>query len=356
MNNSIKETILKNRPKLSESSVRTYVSILKNLYKSVFPDDKDIDITKFDDDVKILDHLKTLESSKRKTVLSALFVISKNEKFQELMQSDGKQYNDDQNKQEATETQKENWVSQEDIKQVIDKYAKFVKSISTKETLTTKEFQFYQDYIILCLMSGLYIPPRRLKDWTEMKIKNAGESDNMIECTSGKKKRQTFEFVFRTYKTAKYYGAQKVDIPKELNIILQAFLKHCPTDYLLCDSHNSKLTPVKLNQRLNKMFGKKVSCNMLRHSFLTEKYKDIPALNQLKEIASDMGHSVMEGLQYVKKDAPIEKPQVEPVKIEPAKVETKFKSVLSHDDSDTRNEIDAIKNLAIVSKAKRTKK
>ena len=314
MNTEIKEAILKNRPKLSESSVRTYVSILKNLYKAVFPEDKETDVKKFDDESKIIDHLKNQQPNKRKTILSALFVISKNEKYQDLMQSDGKEYNAEQNKQEATETQKENWVSQTDIDDLIAKYAKCVKGISVKETLTTKEFQLWQDYIILCLMSGKYVPPRRLKDWTEMKIKEAGEADNAIECNSGKRKRQTFEFVFRTYKTAKYYGAQKVDIPKELNLILSPFMKHCPTNYLLCDSHNSKLTPVKLNQRLNKMFGKKVSCNMLRHSFLTEKYKDIPALTQLKEIASDMGHSVMEGLQYVKKDAPVEP---EPVKEEP---------------------------------------
>ena len=314
MNTEIKDAILKNRPKLSESSVRTYVSILKNLYKAVFPDNKDIDVNKFDEDSKIIDHLKSQPPNKRKTILSALFVISKNEKYQDLMQSDGKEYNAEQNKQEATESQKENWVSQTDIDELINKYGKYVKALSSKETLTTKEFQLWQDYIILSLMSGKYVPPRRLKDWTEMKIKEAGESDNSIECTSGKKKRQTFEFVFRTYKTAKYYGAQKVDIPKELNLILQPFMKHCPTSYLLCDSHNSKLTPVKLNQRLNKMFGKKVSCNMLRHSFLTEKYKDIPALTQLQEISKDMGHSVMEALQYVKKDAPVEP---EPVKEEP---------------------------------------
>jgi hypothetical protein len=65
------------------------------------------------------------------------------------------------------------------------------------------------------------------------------------------------------------------------------------------------LTPVKRNQRLNKIFGKKVSCNILRHSFLTEKYKDIPAIKQMQETANDMGHSINEALMYVKKDAPI---------------------------------------------------
>jgi hypothetical protein len=40
---------------------------------------------------------------------------------------------------------------------------------------------------------------------------------------------------------------------------------------------------------------------MLRHIYLTDKYKDIPAINELKQTASDMSHSVAEALEYVKK-------------------------------------------------------
>ena len=321
--NEIKDAIIKNRPTLSESSVKTYCSILKNLYKSIYPDDKEVEVKKLDNDKIVLEHLKSLTSNRRKTILSALFVISKNDKYHELMMSDGKEYNAEQNDQEMTESQKENWLSQDQINDVINTYAKNIKKLNEKETLTVKELQYWQDYIILCLMTGKYIPPRRLKDWTEMKINNATNTDNLIECTSGKKKRKTYDFVFNNFKTAKFYGAQRVPIPKELNLILEQFIPKCPTDWLLCDSHNSKLTPIKLNQRLNKILGKKVSCNILRHSFLSDKYKDIPALKELQNIASEMGHSVNEALLYVKKDAPephYDKPViVEPVNEEPVK-------------------------------------
>jgi hypothetical protein len=39
---------------------------------------------------------------------------------------------------------------------------------------------------------------------------------------------------------------------------------------------------------------------MLRHIYLTDKYKDIPALKELKKTAAEMSHSVSEALEYVK--------------------------------------------------------
>jgi hypothetical protein len=39
----------------------------------------------------------------------------------------------------------------------------------------------------------------------------------------------------------------------------------------------------------------------LRHSFLSEKYKDVPALDDLQKEAKEMGHSLIEHLEYIKK-------------------------------------------------------
>lgn len=40
----------------------------------------------------------------------------------------------------------------------------------------------------------------------------------------------------------------------------------------------------------------------MRHIFLTEKYGDIPAIKEMEKTAHDMGHSVSQAMQYVKKD------------------------------------------------------
>ena len=127
-----------------------------------------------------------------------------------------------------------------------------------------------------------------------MKIKNIDkEKDNYID--------KGF-FVFNSYKTAKYYGSQRIAISNKLKVLLRKWIKLNPTDHLLFDTHFNALTPVQLTQRLNKIFGKKASINILRHSYLSEKYKDIPALKELEETAKNLGHSLSESLQYVKRD------------------------------------------------------
>jgi hypothetical protein len=47
--------------------------------------------------------------------------------------------------------------------------------------------------------------------------------------------------------------------------------------------------------------GKKVSTDMLRHIFLTDKFKDVPAINDMQQLATEMGHSMMQQQLYVKK-------------------------------------------------------
>jgi integrase len=98
--------------------------------------------------------------------------------------------------------------------------------------------------------------------------------------------------VFNRFKTAKTYGEQKVNIPTALKSILNKWIKINPTDYLFFDSNMNPLSSVKITQRLNKIFGKKVGSSMLRHIFLTDKYGDLKEEQQT--LASAMGHSVHE--------------------------------------------------------------
>lgn len=325
------DVISKARPNLSQSSIKTYSSILKNLYKKLYPEDKDIDIKKLDNDKVVLDYFKNIDGSKRKTYLSALFIISNNKEYHNMMVSDIHNYDENEKKQIMSESQKENWMSQKEINDVVSKYSKMVKKMVLNE-LTNKQYQIYQDYIILCLMSGAYIPPRRLKDWSEFKVKNIDDNSNCLEkVITANKRKQEFEFVFRNYKTAKFYGTQKEKCPPELYKILKPFISICKTDYLLCDIQGNKLTPVKLNQRLNKIFNKNVSCNILRHSYNTELFKEIPNLDKLTEVAQAMGHSVIQSLLYAKKDAP-----------DGNENNTEIKN----------NELEDIKKLGIVSKSK----
>jgi len=95
-----------------------------------------------------------------------------------------------------------------------------------------------------------------------------------------------------------------VEVPKPLATILNAWIKINPTDWLLFDTNMNHLTPVKLNQRLNKIFdGKKVAINALRHSYLTGKYADTITKNkEINETMTEMGSSKGMLTTYVKED------------------------------------------------------
>jgi hypothetical protein len=56
-----------------------------------------------------------------------------------------------------------------------------------------------------------------------------------------------------------------------------------------------------MTHRLNEIFGKKISTSMLRHIYLTNKFKGID-LSELQKTATEMGNSPMQALMYIKKD------------------------------------------------------
>lgn len=281
------------RPNISKSSLKTYESILRNLYFKVFNSDE-IDVKKFDESDKIIKHLKNLPPNKRKTILSALVVITDNKEYRELMLDDIKEYNKEEAKQTKTKTQEDNWVDKDELDKLNSVLWKNAKLLYQKEKLTPTDYQDIQNYIILSLFGGFYIPPRRSKDYVKFKIKNIDKGhDNFID--------KNF-FVFNSYKTAKTYGQQRVEIPKELKTILNKWIKINPTEHLLFDSSFKPLSNVKLNQRLNKLFGKKASVNQMRKTYLSTKYADL--IDTEKELHNDMrlmGSSEIQKNIYIKK-------------------------------------------------------
>lgn len=290
----VKNYVKSKKPSLSNSSITTYSSILKNLYKNVFGDG-DIDMEKFSQTDKVLEYLKNVPPNKRKTILSSLVIITDKKAYRDLMLEDVRDYNKEIHKQEKTEEQKESWVNTNQVRDILNELKTNTDLLYKKKNLSLGDLQEIQSYIIMCLLGGVYIPPRRSKDYVDFKIKNVDKSkDNFLEKN---------KLIFNSYKTAKTYGQQVVEIPVQLKNILVKWIKVNPTEYLLFDSNMNKLSSVKLNQRLNKIFGeKKVGVNQLRHTYLTDKYAHtIAQKNDIKDTMGDMGSSVNMLETYVKK-------------------------------------------------------
>jgi integrase len=290
----VKEFVKSKKPSLSQSSITTYSSILKNLYKRVFGSN-DIDMNKFNQTEKVLEFLKDIPPNKRKTILSSLVIITDKKAYRDLMLEDVRDYNKEIHKQEKTDEQKESWVNTNQVKDILNELKNNSELIYKKKNISVNDLQEIQSFIIMSLLGGVYIPPRRSKDFVDFKIKNINkESDNFLE------KNKMF---FNSYKTAKTYGQQVVDIPLQLKNILNKWIKINPTEYLLFDTNMNQLSSVKLNQRLNKIFGeKKVGVNQLRHTYLTDKYgHTINQKEEINNIMSNMGSSLEMLDTYVKK-------------------------------------------------------
>ena len=291
----IRKELKEKRPNLSDSSITTYSSILRNLFKRVFPEEE-MAMEKFNDSKKILQYLHDVPPSKRKTILSALLVLTGNKEYKELMTSDLSEYQTIIEQQEKSDTQKQNWITYEETMKILQDLEADAKLLYKKKALTMTDMQHIQNYVILCLLSGAYIAPRRSLDYVCMKVRNIKKSeDNWFDKT---------KLYFNRYKTAKYYKEQVVDLPPALKKILDKWSsvnKH--TDWLFFDVNSAPLTSVKLNQRLARILGSGRSVNALRHSYLQHLYGDTIKLNEkINKTMTDMGSSKSQLQVYIKKD------------------------------------------------------
>lgn len=290
------EALKEKRSHLSPNSLKTYNSCLRTIYKNCFPTDKEADPSKFKTEhKKVSEYINSKPFNVRKTILASLVCIAPDVKeYKENMLSDIKEYKEEIDKQEQTETQKENNITHDEIRTVLAELKRQADAIYKRKFINNDDLQKLQDYILVCLLGGFYIVPRRAMDYTELKIRNVGPEDNAIEKS---------KLVFHKFKTAKFYGKQEIDMPVQLKNILTKYISVIPdqTEYLLFNVNGAKLNSVSLNQRLNKIFNGKISINALRHAYLTDKYAStMKETQKMNEELSEMGSSGAQAKTYVK--------------------------------------------------------
>ncbi len=291
METQIINTLKQKRPNLHAKSVKTYVSLLKNIMKNMnYENVEDLD----KNPEKVIEFLKEKYDNLNgiKTRLSALFVITNNKAYHSDMMTNIEKYNTETNKQKKNEKQKENWMTAQEIENIYDNMESNIKPLWKKKDLSIKELMKIQDFVILSLFT--LIPPRRAMDFVEFKINNIDTNkDNFIKGNS---------LVFNTYKTSTQKGQQTIKIPKELKSLLTKYIKLISdkSDYLIFNNKIQQLSIPNFTLRLNKIFGKKVSVNMLRHIYLSEKHAD--NLKDMKDDFAKMGSSLNQSNTYIKND------------------------------------------------------
>jgi hypothetical protein len=287
----IEEQLKQNRPKLSDSSLKTYISILYNLHKHMKVEDETLSY--FDSNSKeILEYLKDFKPQTRKSILSALYILTNNEEYRKIMLEDCNVVNNQYKEQKKSIKETDGWINIDEIKTIYHKLLENVQQIFSQKTIVNYS-TIIEFFLLMCLGGVSGIPPRRSLDYALMKTKDYDtKTDNYYK--NGK-------FYFNKYKTAEKYGLQVIDIPKDLIPLIKKWIKINPTDYLLFSSNKNRLSSSQITRMLNKILGKKTSTDILRHIYLTNYYKDVPAILNMEKLATDMGHSVNTAMQYVKK-------------------------------------------------------
>jgi hypothetical protein len=107
-------------------------------------------------------------------------------------------------------------------------------------------------------------------------------------------------FIFNKYKTKKLYNQQKIEVPINLREILDNYLEINPTEYVLFNQNQKILNPSNITMRLNSIFGNNISTSILRHIYITEKFKNQMPLAELRKTANNLGHSISQMFLYVK--------------------------------------------------------
>lgn len=287
---SLKELILEEfkekRPNLSQSSLKTYCSLLLSIYKKMEADEG---MEFFKQHKKIIEYIASWEKPQsKKTALSSLFVLTGIPEYQQEMGSNIKLVNDHYKEQKYDPERLKKLKSYEEIVAIHNEHKnKYKKNPTISNTI---------DLLISYLVSGVLgeeLPPRRVLDYSLMKIRNHTENDNYIK--GGK-------FYFNQYKTKDRYGAQVITIPKELNTLINKWKKtNEASDYLLLNEEGTEFTSTSLSKKISRMFEGN-SMDMLRSIFLSHYYKDMPQLKSMEALASKMGHSISAAMNFYVKN------------------------------------------------------
>lgn len=314
----IENFIIEHREKgkpLTAKSLMAYSSTLLNLYNQVYGTIEDFDISRFNDYKTILHYLKDAPNSTRKTKMATLLNVATDKKaiqeYKKIMSNDAELYDKEQSRNKATAEQKAVNLTQSEIHQkgAIYKNSFDYELAELSKKQSPKKYGAYTKiellkHIIYMLTSGEYIPPRRLLDWVELKIqkidkrtkKHEKANYNIYDPKSG-------QFIMNVYKTADSMGTQYIQAPKTMQDDINKYIKLNGLkdgDYLITDKGGEPLTVSNFNKRLGQIYGEGRGVNMLRHSFITEKYGKLPTVEELLTTAGAMGHCLETHLKYIK--------------------------------------------------------
>jgi hypothetical protein len=306
-NMDIVEEIKKERPSLSEGTIKAYTSNLRKLHEKITgkKDIENLDFLKSPD--VVLEKIDKLLTNTQKNYLVAVVVIlqTNKQKYKDLIEIYQKKIknmqeavNDKYDENEKSSKQANNWADYQDILKLLKKLKKETKPLLEKdpENLTQKEKDLIQNYLVVYLYSGKAFPIIR-NDFADMKIVNESDERDDDKNYFVVKKKGLPYFQLNEFKTKKYQGEKIIPIKDlELRKLINKWAKITNTGYLLINvSNNSPMKANGISKYLQKIYlknlNKKISTSLLRSIFITNKYDKNLSQKEKKNLAENMGHS-----------------------------------------------------------------
>ena len=278
------------RPNIKPQSIRTYVSNIKKI-----AGEKEISNIDFLNNPKeVFSKLEGMKLTMKRNILSSILVLlsavdSENrlyKKYADKLLELTMLYKRQMDKNEKTETQELNWIEHSQLINIAKKMLK--KNPGS------------QDSLIAALYS--YQPPTRL-DFYDMQIVGPKDEIDNTKNYLVIQSQRTKRFIFNDYKSANKYNTIEIKVNKQLNTVINKFLKMNPDrKYLLQNKAGLPLTRNNLGKKLPVIFkdtGKHVTLNIIRHVYISENI-NIEQTKKNKELAKTMMHGSNLQLEYAK--------------------------------------------------------
>jgi hypothetical protein len=287
--------------KIKDSTLKVYGHKLKKL-KSLFDTDSFDFLNRPED---IFDKLSRLNYQTQKNYINAIIVYLQAingdqqiiETYSKKRDEYGNQYNKAQESGVISDSQKDNFVTSDDIAKMIGLMKKDIQSLSKESSEISADLnELYQAYILYNLYHRFPIR----NDVALMVAIKASDykkiTDNSINyLVIGK---SDMKIILNEYKTSKIYGQNKIDIEDlQLKKLLRKYVKDKGYGVLFTGRDGKPWTRNRISQILikysQKYLNKNVGSVMLAKAYLSSKYADKKDIyKEMAKDASVRGHSV----------------------------------------------------------------
>jgi len=264
----------------------TDIHIIRKIYNPNLPENNFDFLSDFKTILDIIRNKYTNINSISTIINSISSVLMRIHKYRHLYDNIYKEIND--------------MISKEKKRQILDSENKLTLKESNKyvdwNTILQIEPNINDNEDLMIFHLYTTLPPRRISDYSNIKIINNENDDNNKDNFILIKRERVQKIILNNYKTSKTYGKFiNSNIPKKLN---DSILAMNPKNGNFLLNYNNTYFSRKITNIFRKYLGIPITVNILRHSYITHMMKKNISTKKKKEIAILMGHNIQMQDEY----------------------------------------------------------